>query len=146
MRIFILMILLSFLGSCSDNALQQELENTQKELERTKQEMLKLEQQVQSPAPLVHLVCFKLKPEVNPLDVKNILEQLRSIEFVKQMEVGTFKDLGDPRALSDYQLILKMAFNSPEDYQSYQQHATHLAVKSALGDYLAGPPATYDYE
>ena len=94
---------------------------------------------------LVHLVWFKLKPDTDRADFIQQLKKLDQIEPVCDFEVGQFADLKDPRAMSDYQVAIQMGFKSEEDYQTYQAHRIHLDLKSKIGDYVAGPPVTYDY-
>ncbi len=38
-----------------------------------------------------------------------------------------------------------MGFDSEEDYKTYQSHPIHLGLKKAAGNYIAGPPVTYDF-
>lgn len=73
------------------------------------------------------------------------IKKLEAIEQVHEMQVGQFKDLGDQRALSDYELFLQMSFTDEAAYQTYQKHPIHLTLKEKAGAYLAGPPVTYDY-
>ena len=94
---------------------------------------------------LVHLVWFKLKPNTDRGDFIQRLKKLDKIDPVRNFEVGQFADLQDPRAMSDFQVAIQMAFNSEKDYQTYQSHPIHLDLKARIGDYLAGPPVTYDY-
>ncbi|MEM8908372.1 MAG: hypothetical protein AAGD05_11045, partial [Bacteroidota bacterium] len=64
---------------------------------------------------------------------------------VKDLQVGTFTDLGDTRALQQYHLVMQMGFSGQQAYQSYQQHPIHVALKEKLAEYLAASPSTYDY-
>ena len=97
---------------------------------------------------LVHVVWFKLKPELGDTDLENLLieiDKLNQIEVVKELEVGKFADLGDPRAMKDFQLVMSMKFESKTQYHEYQEHPIHLALKNVVGNFIAGPPVTYDY-
>ena len=97
---------------------------------------------------LVHLVWFKLKPELSKEQIENFIgevNKLQRIDFVDEFEVGNFADLGDQRAMHDLQMIMSMKFDTEQQYRDYQAHPVHLELKNAAGDYLAGPPVTYDY-
>lgn len=94
-----------------------------------------------------HMVMLKLKPELDNKKyalLQEELQRLSSIPGVNDFSINHFRSLGDPRALSDYQLSIDMYFENEADYRSYQKHPVHLAVKAALKPYLAGPPAVYD--
>lgn len=109
-------------------------------------------QQEQAPAlnqsQLVHLVWLKLKEDASDQDVDALfgeIKKLAAIEEVNGLEMGSFHDLGDARAMSDLDVVMQMRFDSQEDYQTYQAHPIHLQLKSDLVDYLSAPPVTYDY-
>ncbi len=93
-----------------------------------------------------HLVFLKLKPDVNKDQVILEIKKIKAIDGLRDLEVGLFKDLGDVRALSDYDIAFSMNFEGEEDYQKYQQDSVHLQLKESLKDLLAGSPATYDFE
>ena len=93
----------------------------------------------------VHVVYFTLKEKADiDLLIKEI-KKLKAIEVLHNLEIGTFADLGDKRALSQYDLVMQMDFKSRADYEIYQIHPLHLQLKKAMMNLLAGPPATYDY-
>lgn len=94
---------------------------------------------------LVHLVWFKLKPTTDKTRFIDQLKQLEQIEEVHDFEVGQFADLKDPRAMSDFQMAMQMGFKNERDYKIYQSHPIHVKLKTQLGDYVSGPPVTYDY-
>lgn len=97
---------------------------------------------------LVHIVWFKLPDEQSDAKVKELIDQLNTLNGIEQvhaLEIGRFHDLGDPRAMSEYGVVMSMRFESEADYQTYQQHPIHLQLKTNVKKFLAGPPATYDY-
>jgi stress responsive alpha/beta barrel protein len=96
-------------------------------------------------APLVHIVLLKVKENVDSKKLIEEIEKLNGIPGLINLEVGTFKDLGDTRALSAYSIIIQMRFENEKDYQTYQQHPIHLRLKENTKSYLASPPSTYDY-
>lgn len=112
-----------------------------------------LEQQLQSKASaqsgdLVHIVYLNTKDDLNTDQKSELVEalnQLKGITEIKSFSIGNFKNLDDQRALSDYELIMSMSFQDADAYQKYQVHPTHVSLKGKLDNYLAGPPATYDY-
>ena len=73
------------------------------------------------------------------------LQKLDDIEVVNDFEVGSFANLNDPRAMSDFELVMQMSFESEADYRKYQSHPHHLQLKKEIGGFLNGPPVTYDY-
>jgi len=98
---------------------------------------------------LVHLVYLNTKDTLSQESLKklnNELIQLEKISQVKNLQVGKFEDLNDPRANKAYEQILYMEFSNKEDYQIYQDHPIHLELKKNLSQYLSGPPMTYDYK
>ena len=155
MRLFVLLFSILLLIGCSDNNLKEELINTKEELANLKEEYKDVQSQLgsvssdlhsnQQEFPLVHVVYFKLKPNADQDALIEEINKLRGIEELHDLEIGIFENLEDQRALSDYQLMMSMAFKNEEDYKSYQAHKLHLGLKEKVGAYLAGPPATYDY-
>lgn len=119
-------------------ALERSLEEARVELDT-----LKSEQAMK--APLVHLVFFDLRPDADRNAFMAEIEKLEAVTAIKWMTFGPFEDLHDPRALSQYELVMELRFARPEDYEKYQTHPVHLAVKAGLGAYLSRPPATYDF-
>ena len=93
-----------------------------------------------------HIVFMKLKPDTDKDLVIKEIKKISEIAVLRDLEVGLFKDLGDTRALSDYDMAFSMNFKNEKAYQKYQQDSVHLQLKEALKDILSGPPVTYDYE
>ena len=56
--------------------------------------------------PLVHVVYFKVKPDADQSKLIEEINKLEEIEVLQDLEVGSFEDLGDERALSDYQVVM----------------------------------------
>lgn len=142
---YIFLFLPTLFVACTDTAVQKELQLTQKQLIEAQAALSELEAATAETGKLVHIVLFKLKPEVDESTVIAEIKKLEEIPEIEELEVGPFQDLGDPRALSDYPLIMEMSFQDETAYQKYQAHPTHLALKEQLGSLLAGPPVTYDY-
>ena len=140
----LLMILIG-LVSCSDANLQQELSETQEKLATAESKLAEAKSDTDENYPLVHVVYFKLKPNADKTKLLEAIDKLEEIEVVQELEVGSFEDLGDKRAMSDYQVVMSMAFANEADYEVYQEHEIHLALKAVAKEMLAGPPATYDY-
>lgn len=78
-------------------------------------------------------------------EIMDRLSLLGDIAQVQSFHIGTFTDLQDQRALSDYELVLYMQFADTLAYQQYNQDSTHLAVRKYLAPMLDMPPRTYDY-
>ena len=94
-----------------------------------------------------HMVYLNIKPDMDSIQMNTLmsqLERLGSIPGVIDYHIGTFKDLGDQRAFSEYELMIGMDFRNRHDYENYQKHPTHLEVKKALKDYLEAAPGAYD--
>lgn len=154
---FSLFFIICLFTNCgqTDSTLQTELESLQAafqqkstEYANLQKEMLSLQSQSLVDAPLIHLVFFKVKDDIseaNKTTLLNTLKGLADIEVVKDFEVGEFEDLGDKRALSDYDVAIEMGFLTKEDYEKYQSDERHLQAKEALKPFLAGPPASYDF-
>jgi gluconolactonase len=98
---------------------------------------------------LRHTVYFNIKPGLEPNEMERLqaeLGRLGTISGVMDFHLGTFKDLKDQRALSDYEMMIEMGFDSEAEYHHYQNHAVHQAVKKQLASYLEAPPKVYDAE
>jgi len=152
MRIpFSLVLGLLLLTSCSGPDLQAELTQVKADLQQTQtalsdaQKALAEVQQEDS-GTITHLVFFKLKSQDLVPDCIQAIKKVDDIPEVKDLEVGPFKDLGDPRAMSEFGVVMEMSFDSEQDYRIYQAHPIHLALKEAVKPILAGPPVTYDYQ
>ena len=138
-----------FLLACApDSGLQQELATARQELARTDAE-LQAANRRNVPGSLVHIVYFDLKEGWTAADRDAFitgLEDMRRIEQVRDLQVGTFTDVGDPRGLSDFEVVMRTTFDDREAYDQYQQHPIHLAVKEKTRTYLREMPrVTYDY-
>ena len=144
MKYLNLLLLITFF-SCSNSAVQQELEKAKQQLVEAQAVIKNLEEQIEPEGDLVHIVLLKLKPDADQAALIVELKKMEGIKEVMELEVGPFEDLGDARALSDYNMIMQMSFKDQTAYETYQKHEIHLNLKESLGPYLAGPPATYDY-
>lgn len=141
-KIFLLFLFLG-LTSCTHTAQIQDL---QSQLETAESKISALEDD--STRWLVHVVYFKMKPGSSDADQTALIDaikRLKAIEVLHDLEVGTFQDLGDKRAMNDYEVVMQMKFKSSADYEVYQAHSLHLALKEVAKDLLGGPPVTYDY-
>ncbi len=142
-------LLLAILVSCSNAAIQSELETTKLALQKAESALKTANQQLSDlhkteTGQLVHIVFFKVKAEAKAEVIAEI-KKLKSIPVIQDLEVGTFENLADPRALSDYNLVMEMSFADKAAYELYQKHPHHLALKDNTKSMMAGPPATYDY-
>ena len=97
---------------------------------------------------LVHAVYFDVLDSLSTEELVAFATQLKRLEQIKGVQdfkVGAFQELGDPRALNTYEWAILMTFSDSTAYRQYQQHPTHLEVKKAVGPFLAGKPASYDF-
>lgn len=94
---------------------------------------------------ITHLVFLDLKSETDIQEMIQEIEKMEAIAELAGLEVGTYKDLGDPRALSNFELIIYTEFKDSTDYLAYQKHPIHVKLREYLLPNLAGPPVTYDY-
>ena len=144
-KLILAVIITTFLASCSNPKLEKELLEAQLKLKETEALLAEAKSESDENYPLVHVVYFKLKPDADKAKLSAEIDKLKAIDVVHELEVGIFEDLGDDRALSDYQMVMSMTFTNDADYTTYQNHEIHLGLKAAAKDMLAGPPATYDY-
>lgn len=130
--------------SCDDGA-QHLVENQQLKLQLAeKQKEIELLKQDEA-RKLIHIVYFDLKPEANKEVFIEALEKLGEIPVVDDLEIGQFKDLADKRALSEFEIMMQMEFDSEKEYTFYQEHPVHLELKSLAAKVVSAPPVTYDY-
>jgi len=97
---------------------------------------------------LIHTVILKLKPEATEHRIEEIITELKSLSSIKEtkcLQVATQAHTSDPRAKTDYHIILQIAFDNEEELQSYSTHPYHLEVRSGLKNDLAQVPVVYDY-
>ena len=98
---------------------------------------------------IIHTVYFKVKKNLSESDLNTFVSEVKKlgqIEVVKDLEVGTFLDVGDTRALSEYGIVMQIGFANEADMAKYQEHPIHLGLKDKLGQWLAGPPAVHDFK
>ena len=141
MKIYSILLVVVLLGSCSQSGLEQELADTKKALTETQAQLSDLKAE----GKLVHVVYFDLKETADISLFITEINKLRQIEVIQDLEIGRFENLGDQRALSQYELMMQMSFKDSSDYQIYQQHSVHLQLKAAAKAVIAAPPATYDF-
>lgn len=134
-----------FFLSCSNNKLETDLANLQQELATANEKINQLQSQIEPEGELVHLVFFKIKPDADQTALVAEIKKLENIQEVMDLEVGPYENLGDTRALSDFTMLMQMSFANKAAYENYQKHPIHLALKENTGQFMAGPPATYDF-
>lgn len=142
---YLMIIALFVFASCSNTAMQEELIKLKAELNNANETIEELKEQIEPEGKLVHVVFLKVKPDADLDALVAEIKKLGDIEEVKDLEVGPFEDLGDDRALSEYNMMFEMSFDNADAYQAYQVHPTHLALRENTQSMMAGPPATYDY-
>lgn len=147
--IFTFLLTLGFF-SCKQNADTELVDSLKSEITDLKAAVEQAQIEVKSlqsdhAKRLVHIVWLNTKGDVDTAPLLNQIRTLAEIEEVHNLSIGTFQDLGDKRAMSDYEIIFSMGFDNEEAYQTYQAHDIHLKLKENIGQYLAGPPVTYDY-
>lgn len=136
------------LVGCHQAELEQHARALARENEQLRTRVAQRDTDDRSEVRLVHLVWFKLKTDLTDDERTEFMDQIRKldqIEWVNNLEIGNFAELGDTRAMQEFQLVMGMNFRTEQEYRDYQSHPIHLALKDAVGKYLAGPPVTYDY-
>lgn len=144
-----LFIGLTFVGfqSCTTTKDDNQLISLQHQIDSL-QSLLESKPIISPSGKIKHLVLLDLKDGLSTQEratVLDAIENLVNIKSVENLQFGFFKDLNDDRALKDFELIMQMEFQNPEQYKIYQAHPIHLELKKALGSLLAGPPVTYDF-
>ena len=145
MRLLLFFSLITLLACTDTNKLQDALVTTQQQLATAKEKIAQLETQIEPEGELVHLVFFKVKPDIDQAALVAEVKKLSNIKEVMDLEIGPFEDLGDERALGDYSMLMQMSFANKAAYEVYQKHPTHLALRENTMQFMAGPPATYDF-
>lgn len=149
MRYIVITLFFSFFLVCCHNPnhqLQDELKQTKEELEFVKLQIPNSGKMAKG--FLVHEVYFNLKDNLTDDQKQSFLNQIKTlhqISEVKNLKIGKFEFLNDPRALKDYEMIMTMEFESKKAYVKYQSHPIHLELKKATANILAAPPSTYDF-
>ena len=129
--------------ACNNPALNEELQKAKSQLVETKAAL----EACSTPATgqLAHIVLFKLTSPEAKDSVFALLRPLEDIEEVQSLELGSFEEVGDPRAISGYEIIARMHFKNEEAYRTYQEHPIHVDAREKASKFFAAPPATYDY-
>jgi len=147
-RCFISLISIVLLLGCAE-----EKDSNTRQLERLEQEIAELANRLENlpdhKAGLTHLVFLNLKDDISPGQVEVIMErinQLGNIANVRNFSIGHYQDVSDPRAMSQYEIVLELAFENAAELASYQKDEQHIAIRADLKKYLASPPVTYDYK
>lgn len=141
--------IISFLGMGCKEArpdLSPQLAEAQAQLSEQEVVIAELEKGYEN--QLVHTVYFKLKENISEEEKTAMLveiEKLRNIEVVNNLEVGIFKELGDERALSEYEIMFQITLDNEEEYHIYQAHEIHQNLKKEAAKYLGAPPVTHDF-
>lgn len=148
--IYLFTVSLFLLGCQPNSSLTEKLDETEANLIITKQELadLKAENTANPAGSLVHVIYLNLKEDIKPEEKQEIIagiDDLARIKEVNELEIGDFVDLGDGRALSDFEMVFRMSFVNKLEYATYQAHPIHSQLKTILKPYLAAPPAIYDY-
>jgi len=141
-------LIASIFINCSDPdaALRKELDTAVFKIDMLQQQLQS--QSTAQSGDLVHIVYMNTRNDLTTEEKAKLsedLNQLQGIPEIKSFSIGQYTDLGDQRAMSEYEVIMSMAFKDQAAYKIYQDHPTHIALKEKLGNYLSGPPATYDY-
>ena len=144
MRIELVIVFILFI-SCTDKSIHKELMETQESLAESQLLVNQLKELLDKEGELVHLVFFNTKDDIDEDAFLSQLQSLSDIKYVKSLELGSFKNLEDPRALSMYSHFMQMQFEDQDAYKSYQKDPLHLALKDKTKSFMAGPPATYDF-
>ncbi|MGH1365945.1 MAG: Dabb family protein [Calditrichia bacterium] len=144
---FISLISIALLIGCAE-----EKDSNTRQLERLELEIGELTKRLENlpdrKVGLTHLVFLDLKSDLLPEQLEGIMEkvnQLGEIANVQSFNIGRYQDVGDPRAMSQYEIVLELLFENAARLASYQQNEQHLAIRAELKKYLAGPPVVYDY-
>ncbi len=143
-RFFLGSLVIATLG-CTPTNVNQEITTLRSELIKAQEQIAALNSQIEPEGELIHMVFFKVKENADTVAFVNELKKLSTIEEVLDFQVGPFEDLGDPRALSEFNWMMEMSFTDIAAYKDYQKHPTHLALRTKTSSFMIGPPSTYDY-
>ena len=153
-RILTISLLTFLLSACFSNpdypaqleAAQTEIQALKTQLENRIQAQ---EEQISFENTLVHIVLLQLNEDISDEEKETLvkkLESLADIPTVKNLQIGMPEDTDDPRAMTDYDLVLHMGFSSLDNLVTYQKDENHLAIRADLKPYLAKPPVVYDFQ
>lgn len=148
MKGFILFLFALSIYSCQDNSTaHHKVMELEHELKGAQEELLVLTRDESD--YITHIVLFETRDDLSEEEKQNLLAEisrLEDIEEVKNLNFGFFTDLSDQRALSQYEFSMSLDFEDAAAYDRYQSHHIHINVKKDIGDYLSGPPVTYDFK
>ena len=97
---------------------------------------------------ITHVVWLDLKDDLDKSKYQLLVKELKQLSVIEQvhdLEIGGFHNLNDPRAMSEYEVVMSMRFVSQDEYETYQQHPKHLKLKKSIKKYIRSAPVTYDY-
>ena len=106
------------------------------------------ESKTNSDSSFVHIVFFDLVDSLDDQSVSQFISTLKELSEIEQVSgffAGPYLEMGDKRALNQYDICMQMRFNSRKEYTLYQAHPSHLALKKNVIHFLKSSPRTYDY-
>lgn len=150
MKNLLFLLLFIALGCGQDAELKQRLDDAEASLLIAEKDLQDLQESLARvpEANLIHVVYLNLKEDISSEQKKELvaaIDDLAKINEVDELELGNFADLGDVRALSEFEMVFSMAFLNKSEYEVYQAHPIHLRLKKIAEPMLEGPPVTYDY-
>jgi hypothetical protein len=146
-KLFYLLVLLCAVSCQPRLADVQKIERLEKELAATRK-ALAATTISEEPSAFVHVVYLNTKADISTAakaQLKEAITRLAQIPEVENLQLGSFKNMNDSRAMSDFEMTFQMSFNDSAAYVIYQMHPIHLELRTIAKELLEGPPVTYDY-
>lgn len=111
-------------------------------------ENVPLKKAVLPDSTLGHMVFLKLREDLGYEPRDSLIRQIRymdTITGVLHMKIGTRAKTGDPREITDHDLVFTLYFKDSLALREYDINPGHLTLKKNSKPYLAGPPQVYDF-
>jgi D-Tyr-tRNAtyr deacylase len=138
-------------SSCtnSETASSENIENLKADLASANKKIEDLQSRNSTEPVFQHTVFFTLKPDLTDAERKSFvvaLKGLEKIEVVQNITAELRKNIGDEnRALTQFDVIMMVTLENEADLKIYDTHEIHQNLKKVMADYLAGPPASFDF-
>lgn len=143
MKILLFLLIAFGAMACNNHGPHVEIEKAKAELAQAQLKIKKLTEE--ESGRITHIVFFNLKADADENSFISEIKKLNEINEVKDLEVGPYKDLGDSRAMNEFDVVMEMSFKDEAAYRNYQAHPIHKNLKNFAKGSLESAPVTYDY-
>jgi lipopolysaccharide export LptBFGC system permease protein LptF len=137
--------------SCTNSEIvpSETIESLKAELASANEKIEYLQSRNSTKSVLQHTIYFTLKSDLTEEKRMLFIEQLEGlaeIEVVQKVTAEARKNVGDEgRALKQFDVVMVVTLENEAALKIYDASEIHQNLKKSIGNYLAGPPASFDF-